>query len=94
MSQPSGSPSRAGLIAQRLLVAGCIASLIAGLLIEHHPHFAFEAWPGFFAGFGFLAYCFIVLSAKQLRPWLRREESYYGDDEEPADSPARERGDD
>lgn len=89
MSHPA-SPNRAAILAQRALIIACVISLIAGLLIEHHPHFAFEACPGFFAGFGFLAYCFIVLSAKQLRPWLRREEDHYGDDEELADSPARQ----
>lgn len=74
------APNKAAIWAQRLLLLACIASLIAGFLIEHHPHFAFEAWPGFFALFGFAAYCFIVLSAKSLRPLLRREETYYGDD--------------
>lgn len=73
-------PNKAAIWAQRLLVVACIISLIAGFLIQHKPHFAFEAWPGFFAIFGFAAYCFIVLSAKSLRPLLRREETYYGDD--------------
>ena len=76
----SATPNKAAILAQRLLILACIASIIAGFLIEHHPHFAFEAWPGFFAIFGFLAYCIIVLSAKSLRPLLRREETYYGDD--------------
>ncbi len=69
--------NRAARWAQGLLVLACLASLIAGFLIEHHPHFAVEAWPGFFALFGFLAYCGIVLGAKRLRPWLHRPEDYY-----------------
>lgn len=76
----STSPNKAAQWATRGLIAACIASFIAGLLIEWHPHFAFESWPGFFGLFGFLAYCFIVLSAKQLRPFLHRQETYYGDD--------------
>ncbi len=86
--------NRAAIIAQRSLIVACVASLIAGFFIEHHPHFAFEAWPGFFAGFGFLAYCCIVLGAKQLRPWLRREEDHYGDDVELTNSQPREGDDD
>ena len=80
---PSNTPkteNKAAWWAQRLLIAACAASIVAGFFIEHHPHFAFEAWPGFFAAFGFAAYCFIVLSAKALRPLLHRPETYYGDD--------------
>lgn len=76
----SDSNNKAAQWATRSLIAACIISVVAGLLIEWHPHFAFESWPGFFALFGFAAYCFIVLSAKRLRPLLRREETYYGDD--------------
>lgn len=76
----SASDSAAARWAVRVLIVLCVISVIAGLLIDWHPHFAFEAWPGFFALFGFAAYCFIVLSAKQLRPLLHRKETYYGDD--------------
>ena len=59
--------------------------IICGLLVlaeffyEKHPHFAAESWFGFYAGYGFLAYCFIVLSAKALRRLLKRSEDYYGE---------------
>lgn len=75
--------TRSARIAVRCLLLACGLSLLAGLLIEYKPHFAFEAWPGFYALFGFLAYCFIVLAAKQLRPWLHRPEDYYGEEPDP-----------
>ncbi|HEX5757546.1 MAG TPA: hypothetical protein VFY12_14505 [Arenimonas sp.] len=59
------------------LYALCAALLAADLLYEKHVHFAFEAWFGFFALFGFGAYVFIVLSAKALRRLIRRPEDYY-----------------
>jgi hypothetical protein len=55
----------------------CAALLLADLFYEKHIHFAFEAWFGFFAIFGFAAYVFIVLSAKALRRLIKRPEDYY-----------------
>ena len=71
--------NRAATLAIRLLIIACGLSLAVGFFIDWKPHFAVEAWPGFYALFGFAAYCGIVLSAKQLRPLLRRDEKYYGD---------------
>lgn len=59
------------------LIAVCIAVFFADFLYEKHPHFFFEYWFGFYAVFGFLAYAGIVLSAKQLRKLIKREEDYY-----------------
>lgn len=74
-----------------LLCAGLIA---AEFLYAKHPHFGFDGWFGFYPLAGFLAYCFIVLSAKALRPLLRRGEDYYGeadpDEEDLEDSFGRE----
>ena len=55
----------------------CAALLLVEFLYHRHGHFDFELWFGFYAGFGLLAYLFIVLSATQLRKWLQRSEDYY-----------------
>ncbi len=57
----------------------CTALLLAEFFYAKHPHFGFDGWFGFYPATGFLAYCFIVLSAKALRPLLRRGENYYGE---------------
>lgn len=61
------------------LYGACALLLGADLFLHKHAHFAFENWLGFYAFFGFTAYCAIVLSAKLLRRWLRRDEDYYGE---------------
>ncbi len=60
-----------------LLVAACILSVLADFVWSRHGHFSFEEIPAFYAVYGFVAYCFIVLSAKQLRRILKRDENYY-----------------
>jgi len=59
------------------LVAACIATVLADLAYHKHGHFNFEQWIGFHAGFGFLAYLGLVLTATQLRKLLKRDEDYY-----------------
>ena len=75
------NPDNVRLILWALVII-CAALFIADFLYEKHGHFGFEEWPGFYAWYGFLSYCTIVLSAKQLRKLLKREETYY----EPEDS--------
>lgn len=62
-----------------VLIVFCAALLIAECFYAKHPHFGFDGWFGFYPAAGFLAYCVIVLSAKALRPLLRRSENYYGE---------------
>ncbi len=57
----------------------CALLVVAEFFYEKHPHFGFDGWFGFYAGFGFLSYCTIVLSAKALRRLLKRSEDYYGE---------------
>lgn len=59
------------------LIAGCVLSVLADFIWSRHGHFDFEEIPGFYAIFGFLAYCIILLSAKQLRRLIKRDENYY-----------------
>lgn len=63
------------------LYAVCIALLLAELFVDRHANFPIHGWFGFYAAFGFLAYCGIVNAAKLLRRLLRRPEGYYLPDE-------------
>ena len=60
-----------------LLVISCIALFVVDFFYHKHGHFDFEYWPGFYAWYGFLSYCGIVLSAKFMRKLIGREENYY-----------------
>ena len=67
---------RADRLYQGLLVL-CIGLFITEFFYLKHGHFDFENIPGFYLFYGFVAYCTIVLSAKQLRKILQRKEDYY-----------------
>ena len=52
--------------------------LLIELFIHKHPHFKWEAWPEFFAVYGFVACVVLVIVAKYfLRPLVKRDEDYY-----------------
>jgi sterol desaturase/sphingolipid hydroxylase (fatty acid hydroxylase superfamily) len=65
------------------ILLGCFyASLVVLLLIEFllskHPYFGWEAWPEFYAVYGFVACVVLVIVAKYfLRPLVKRDEDYY-----------------
>lgn len=59
------------------LYALCGLMFLADLLYGKHPHFSFENWFGFYAAFGFVVSLTLVLTAKELRRVLRRDEDYY-----------------
>ncbi len=60
-----------------VLVLSCIALFAVDFFYHKHGHFDFEQWPGFYAWYGFLSYCAIVLTAKQMRKLIGRREDYY-----------------
>lgn len=55
----------------------CGLAFLADLLYVKHPHFGFESWFGFYALYGFTGSVMLVLTAKWLRRFLRRDEDYY-----------------
>lgn len=63
------------------LVSGLLLS--ADLFYAKSTHFWFESWFGFYAVFGFAVSFTLVLTAKQMRKLLRRDEDYY-ERQEPA----------
>ena len=67
----------------RRLWTGFIAVLalavLAGFLVEPHPHFAIERLFAFNALYGFLACAALILVAKALGLVLKRRDTYYDD---------------
>ena len=59
------------------LYALCAGLLLVDVFYHKHGHFTFEEWFGFYAFYGFLSYLVIVLSAKQFRKLVKRDEDYY-----------------
>lgn len=59
------------------LAVACGLALLADLFYPKHPHFDVEGWFGFYAIYGFIGSVLLVLTAKGLRRWLRRDEDYY-----------------
>jgi hypothetical protein len=55
------------------------ASVLAQLLFKVKGYFGIDGWLGFGAGFGFLACVAMVLVAKVLGWFLKRDEDYYAE---------------
>lgn len=72
------NPRNVNLLVYTLWVL-CAALLVAEFFYHKHPHFGWDGGFGFYALLGFSAYCFIVLSAKGLRRFIKRDKSYYDD---------------
>lgn len=60
-----------------VLVVVCALLLSADAFYEKHVVFPFEHWFGFFGLFGFFLSFALVLTARELRKFLKRDEDYY-----------------
>jgi hypothetical protein len=60
-----------------LLGAVCLALFLADFFYHKHVHFSFENWFGFYALYGFIMCVALVLAARAMRVWLKRDEDYY-----------------
>jgi hypothetical protein len=70
----------------------CGLVFLADFLYAKHPHFAVERVFGFYAVYGFVGSVLLVLTAKAMRPLLRRDEDYYERDHaDPAEHDAADR---
>ena len=59
------------------LVVVCAFLFLLDAVYEKHVTYAFENWFGFFGLFGFFVSFALVLTARELRKLLMREEDYY-----------------
>jgi hypothetical protein len=62
---------------RQVLYALCALSLVAEIFVSRHVDHPWEAVPGFYSLYGFVACTILVLVAKELRKVLRRGEDYY-----------------
>ncbi|MDP6876142.1 MAG: hypothetical protein QF521_21670 [Alphaproteobacteria bacterium] len=59
------------------LVIVCVLLFLSDAFYHKHVHFEFENWFGFFGLFGFCVSFALVLTARELRKILMRDEDYY-----------------
>ena len=52
-------------------------TVLADLVVEHHPYFGIDGTIGFGAWFGFLSCVVLVLFSKGLGVFLKRRDDYY-----------------
>lgn len=62
----------------RVFFTLCVLLFAVDFVVHKHAHMPWEAWPGFYAIYGFVACVILVLVSKYvLRPLVKREENYY-----------------
>jgi hypothetical protein len=66
----------------RILWVVLALTVAADFFIKPKPYFSIEGWYGFAAGFGFLACVLMVLVAKALGVFLKRDQDYYRERED------------
>ena len=60
----------------------CGLTVVAELFIHRHPHFGIDGFFSFYSVMGFVGCAAMILVAKGLGVFLKRNENYYGDLEE------------
>ncbi|MFT5158983.1 MAG: hypothetical protein ACI9ZD_000579 [Paracoccaceae bacterium] len=61
------------------LAVVCLLLFLADFTYETHGHFEVEAMPGAYGIYGFAMFTALILVAKALRFFIKRDEEYYGD---------------
>lgn len=61
----------------RLFFASLGLLLIADFFVHKHAEFPWEETPCFFAAYGYISCVVLVLAAKILRLFVKRDEGYY-----------------
>ena len=69
-------PSSISLII-KILIAGCVLSVLADFFYHKHADYVFQKWIAFDAIFGFLSYVGLITAAKLFRKIVMRDEDYY-----------------
>ena len=62
-----------------LLYAVCVFTLVPEFFLERPPHFAYDNYFGFFAALGFVACALLIIIAKGIGFFLKKNEDYYDD---------------
>lgn len=70
------SPESRGWV-RKVLYALCAITLGADFVVKRYVDHPWEALPGFYALYGFVACVILVLVAKEMRKLLMRGEDYY-----------------
>lgn len=63
----------------RIFIAVLVLSVVAQFFVESHPHFAPERFFAWNALYGFLACAVLILIAKALGLFIKRDDRYYDD---------------
>lgn len=61
-----------------LLILVLLVSI--GAFVDLHPHFEIETWFGFYAAYGFITCLLMIVVAKVLGVFLKRQDAYYDKD--------------
>jgi len=61
----------------RLFFAGLGLLLIVDFFLPKHGAFPWEETPCFFAAYGYISFVILVLAARVLRRFIKRDEDYY-----------------
>jgi hypothetical protein len=59
------------------VIVTCAVLFLLDAFYEKHPEFAMEKIFGFYGLYGFIACVGLVLAAKEMRKFLKRDEDYY-----------------
>ena len=62
-----------------VFIAILTLTVLADLIVTHHPHFGMDGTFGFGAWFGFISCVVLVLFSKALGAVLKQPDSYYDD---------------
>lgn len=60
------------------LAVVCLLLFLTDFTFESHGHFEVEAIPGAYGIYGFVMFTGLILAAKALRLFIKRDEDYYG----------------
>ncbi len=61
----------------RIFYASLVVLLVLDFFVAKHPVFGFDGAPDFFAVYGFISCVLLVLGAKVLRTFMKKDEDYY-----------------
>jgi hypothetical protein len=61
----------------KIFFSSLVVLLIVDFFIHKHSYFYWEDAPDFFAAYGFISCVLLVLVAKVLRLFIKRDEDYY-----------------